>query len=81
MGRMCTCENCGLTFESGWTEEEAKAEAVENFGKNVTEDLEQVTLCDDCYTEFMAWWNAKSRHEQRAMQNAAFIEEFGGSLS
>lgn len=48
-----TCANCGRTFNKGWSDEEAEAEAVEAFGA-VPDD--PVLLCDDCYEELMRWW-------------------------
>lgn len=41
------CTNCGEVYETGWTDEEAIAEYVENFK---TEDLSDAeVVCDDCY--------------------------------
>jgi hypothetical protein len=46
------CAICGKVFESSWSEEEALAELVENFGKDCNvEDCEVV--CDDCYQEMI----------------------------
>ncbi len=41
-----TCAQCDGTFEKAWSDEEAAAEAEENFG-----DLlgDPVVVCDDCY--------------------------------
>ena len=44
------CCKCGGVFEKGWTDEEAKAEMVKNFG-TAMEDVD--VLCDDCYNEFI----------------------------
>lgn len=41
------CVECGDVFESTWTDEEALAEAVENFGDQLGND--PVVICDDCY--------------------------------
>lgn len=43
------CARCGETFETEWTDEEAKVEAKNN-GFNI-EDCDVV--CDDCYKEIM----------------------------
>lgn len=47
MDREFTCERCGLTFKSGWTQEEAEAEMRENFGEIAESD--RVVVCDPCY--------------------------------
>jgi hypothetical protein len=42
-----TCYRCGETFEKGWSDEEAEAEA-----RGLLSDAEmddKVTVCDDCY--------------------------------
>lgn len=49
--RQVTCGQCGDTFESGWTEEEAEAEAVAAFGAM---PADPVLVCDECYTAIMA---------------------------
>lgn len=50
-----TCDNCGKTFESDWSDEDAAAEAQENFpGIDVTDPDEAGLVCDDCYQEIMA---------------------------
>jgi len=43
------CEICGGVFVEGWSKEEAKAEYLENFGKEIVENDEGVMVCDDCY--------------------------------
>lgn len=51
-----TCAHCGGTFERGWTDEEAQAESVQNFG--VRGDAPGMALvCDDCYQEIMTRMN------------------------
>jgi hypothetical protein len=50
---MTTCEMCGLVFESTWTDEEALAEAAENFGGPPPPGTASV-VCDDCYAKAMA---------------------------
>jgi hypothetical protein len=46
-----TCDNCGGTFEAGWSEEEAEAESVRNFGQLDPKD--RATVCDVCYRQIM----------------------------
>ena len=43
------CAGCGRKFKKGWSDEEARAEEKENFGRN---DPDAVILCDDCYTKW-----------------------------
>lgn len=47
------CENCGRIFQKGWNDEEAKEEAVGNFGGLVGQD--DAFFCDDCFNIFMKW--------------------------
>lgn len=49
-----TCDACGGTFEKGWTDAEARAEA-----DALGFDGPYGTLCDDCHVEFMAWARRK----------------------
>jgi hypothetical protein len=46
--RTYTCAVCKGTFQSGWTEEEAKAECIKDFGALPPEEHRAV-LCEDCY--------------------------------
>lgn len=47
-----TCADCGGTFTEGWSDEEAQAEAVKNFG--VRGDAPGMAkVCDGCYREIM----------------------------
>lgn len=47
-----TCAHCGNTYEKGWSDEEAYAEATELFGKPPAEwNDEQVVICDDCFNK------------------------------
>lgn len=50
-----TCANCGGVFAFARSDDEARAEAVENFGANVFSQPVDV-ICDDCYLEFMPWF-------------------------
>jgi len=45
MGDMFTCENCNGTFEKAWTDKEAEAEAIKEYGN--LDDMAMV--CDDCW--------------------------------
>lgn len=45
------CEECGNVYEFGWSEEESKAEAEKNFGKDIAEH--GAIVCDDCYNKIM----------------------------
>jgi rubredoxin len=50
-----TCDNCGLVFESDWSEEEALAEKERLFGDFPLEDCAHV--CDECFKAIMAQLN------------------------
>jgi hypothetical protein len=50
-----TCENCGETWEKGWTDEEADAEYEGAFGLGAPSGKERAVVCDDCYAEIMGW--------------------------
>lgn len=51
--RTYTCEDCGETFEYGWSDDDAHAESVENFG--VRGDAPGMAIvCHDCYLEIVA---------------------------
>jgi hypothetical protein len=47
-----TCEQCGGTFDCGWTDDEAKAEAEAN-GFGEIPDGDMAVICDDCYNTIM----------------------------
>lgn len=51
-----TCADCGGTFEEGWSDEEAQAETVANFGVR-GDSSGMVKVCDDCYKAIMAGLN------------------------
>ncbi len=44
-----TCEQCGGTFAKTWSDEEAMAEAVTNFGDELGPD--PAIVCDACFKE------------------------------
>lgn len=43
------CAVCKRVLTMGWSEEEAQAEYLENFGKEIVENDEGVRICDDCF--------------------------------
>jgi Fe2+ or Zn2+ uptake regulation protein len=48
------CEECQGVFEKGWSEEEAREEAAENFpGLDIDNCMEAALVCDDCYRRIM----------------------------
>jgi len=49
-----TCEACGKTFPTGWTDAEARAEAKANGWGDIAQD-DMAIICDDCYKEIRAW--------------------------
>lgn len=56
MAKEYTCEDCGGTFDEGWSDEEANAEALENFGvTNASKDTSMARICDDCYKAMKPW--------------------------
>lgn len=46
-----TCDMCDGTFDAAWTEEEARAEAKENFPTLAPRD--EARVCDVCYKKLM----------------------------
>lgn len=49
-----TCEACHKTLPKGWTDEEARAEAADNFPGMDPDDTAQAgVVCDDCYRKMM----------------------------
>ena len=51
-----TCEDCGGTFESERSDEEAQQEAVEIWGVR-GDDPGMALVCDDCFNAIMASLN------------------------
>jgi rubredoxin len=47
-----TCEECGETYDKSWSDEEAAAEAVENFG-DLPNHTNMAIVCDDCFNRLM----------------------------
>ena len=50
--RTVTCDACGKTFDSQWSEEERDTEAVKNFGESI-QSRRCSTLCNECYERLM----------------------------
>jgi hypothetical protein len=46
-GEAYKCDACGGVFLRGWSDEEAQAEAMENFGTFDAKNMD--VICDDCY--------------------------------
>lgn len=53
-----TCAQCGFTFPKARTDEDAMAEARENFGGMVDKEP-LVMICNDCWKTFMALRNKR----------------------
>lgn len=56
MSRRFTCERCQVSFDSEWSEEEAKQE-YELSPWNVP-GQEAGVVCDDCFEEFKDWFES-----------------------
>jgi hypothetical protein len=55
------CHGCKEVFTKAWTDEEARAEALRDFGPSaLTEEV--ATLCEDCYRLMLA---CDTRREER----------------
>jgi len=50
------CEGCNGIFEKGWSDSDAEEEKIANGWGDVPEE-DTVTICDDCYKEFMINFN------------------------
>ena len=53
-----TCDACGGTFESGWTEEESQAEYSIEFPKEKAAGVERAVVCEECYQRLMKRFTA-----------------------
>jgi len=51
--RIFRCDNCGETFRSGWSDEEAEAEMRSDWGD--LPEQERAVICSGCHAEFV-WW-------------------------
>lgn len=54
-GRSYTCEACGGSFISEWSEEDAQREREHNFWA----DTPCGVTCDECYRKITEWASAK----------------------
>lgn len=50
-----TCAHCGGTFPKAWTDEEAQAEADNQWADELGAGMDMAVICDDCYQRFMGW--------------------------
>ena len=64
--KVIKCYGCGVEFRSAWSEEESRAEAVDN---GFDPDGDNILICDDCYKEVM------SALERRPDSNANDTDE------
>jgi len=55
-----TCANCGGTFTALQSDQDAVAEAEIVFGRELP-PADRATLCDDCYREFLVWFEKTKR--------------------
>lgn len=49
-----TCEHCKATFPKAWSDDEAEAEARQNWGGDLPLE-EKAVVCEDCYRKFIGW--------------------------
>lgn len=57
------CAKCKRIFDKGWTDDEAEAEANQNFpGLDCNNAAEAAIICDDCYNAMMAWLRNHHNH-------------------
>lgn len=63
-----TCSKCKGVFSKGWSDEEAKAEHQENFGREPDEDA--AVVCDGCFQKM----NPKDHPMERLMAILAHEE-------
>lgn len=49
--RTVTCELCGLSFQSAWTNQQAVEQHVDAFGRPPDQDA--AIVCDSCYDKAM----------------------------
>ena len=66
------CAQCGETFTSAWSDEEARAEYEAVWEKEFREPAEKkVVLCDPCYRRVKAWKTPKQYQAERKAQRRA----------
>lgn len=62
-----TCEKCKMTFNKGWSDEEAMKEYA--IAPWYIPDEEKSLLCDDCFIEFKKWFESLSKQEHLINMN------------
>lgn len=72
MDNTFTCAMCNQTFEKGWTEEEALAEAKEYWGD--TTGISMTQVCDDCWEKI----RPETHPIEWAEANIEIIEQWRG---
>lgn len=50
------CASCHGRFVTGRTAPEAAVEYARNFPSEKASEMEEETVCEDCFQKFMAWW-------------------------
>jgi hypothetical protein len=65
--RPFTCAICKGDFTTERSLEEVLAETREVFG-SVPAEADRAAVCDDCYDQFMAWFNALGPEERAEME-------------
>jgi 5-methylcytosine-specific restriction endonuclease McrA len=64
-GNLFTCEHCGGTFLTAWSDEDAMADAL---AKRTVEpgDPEEdlAVICSDCHARFMAWFETLTEEDR-----------------
>lgn len=68
------CSMCKGIFESGWSDDEARAEHKEVFGEAVAA-LPAEVVCDDCYKKFRCWLDDLLADEREQMDTEALAEQ------
>lgn len=64
------CGCCGKVYQKGWSDEEAKAEAAENFPDFSVDECDLV--CDDCFNKHFGPLVEEIKNEQqRTSRNAS----------
>lgn len=67
MSETYTCAKCGETFTCGWSDAEAEAEYRANFPELADRPVDGANVCDDCYQQFMAWFEKQPPAQKEAM--------------
>lgn len=70
--REFTCDYCKGEYVSTWSHEEALQEHQDNF-PGVVGEMGQ--LCDDCYKEFMVWFEENREEMEAEARKAGILKE------